>query len=216
MSAHIEFVTEKIVLAGNSFLLQRVKNIDDLLDVITDDAFNVDERLPYWAELWPSARALTEYILGNASLCKGKKVLELGCGIGLTTMAVYKAQPAEFTATDYEQAALDSTRSNFRLNKISPPRLKILDWRSPAIDEKFEVIVASDIAYEQRFFEPLVNLFDTLLQPTGEIILAEPNRQIAQSFFGKLTMAGYQLKSTIKVIEQGGKNIRVNIYRISK
>ena len=131
----IKLVRDQIEIAGTTFTFDRVKNLDELIDQVSDDEFNIDERLPYWAELWPSALALSEYILVNHKLFKDKKVIELGCGMGLTTMALMKSNPIELVATDYEDQALESTRKNFDLNKMKKlPELKLLDWRQPEID----------------------------------------------------------------------------------
>ena len=211
----IKLYQVKLTIARHTFLLERVKNLDDLVDEISDELFNEDERLPYWAELWPSAFALSEFILENPRIVKNKTVLELGCGMGLTTMALTMAKPGQFVATDYEQPALDSTKENFLLNKIKEiPTLQLLDWRKPNLNKKYELIIASDVAYEDRFFQPLIELFKNYLAESGEIFLAEPNRTIARTFFGKLALAGFEFEGTDKFIEQGGKEIKVTIYRI--
>jgi len=210
-----ELIRETLKIAGKSFFLERIKNVDELVDKISDELFNEDERLPYWAELWPSAQGLTDYILQSAEIFKNKEVLELGCGMGLTTMALALANPKTLLATDYETAALESTEKNFALNGITKhPKLQLLDWREPDLDKKYELIVASDVAYEERFFQPLIDLFKNYLAEKGKIILAEPNRKIAGTFFGKLALAGFDFSSTDKFVEQGGKTIKVTIYEI--
>src|SRR6476619_5660622 len=50
--------------------------------LIDEEAFADDEFLPYWAELWPAARALAE-ALPDVS---GLQVVELGCGLGLPSL----------------------------------------------------------------------------------------------------------------------------------
>ncbi len=66
--------------------------------------FAEDERLPYWAELWPSAIGLAHYLDRDVSL-RGKHVLELGCGLGL--LGVIAARDgARVLCTDYEPDAL--------------------------------------------------------------------------------------------------------------
>lgn len=210
-----ELILETINIAGKSFILERVKNLDELVNKISDDLFNKDERLPYWAELWPSAQALTEYILESPVIFKKKEILELGCGMGLTTMALILASPKSLLATDYEASALESTVKNFVLNKITRhPNLRMIDWREPDLDKKYELIVASDVAYEERFFQPLIDLFKNYLAEGGKVILAEPNRKIARTFFGKLALAGFDFNSTDKFVIQGGKTIKVTIYEI--
>ena len=57
--------------------LEQISNVDELVDEISDDEFNLDERLPYWAEVWPSAQALTGFVLKNQSLFKNKNIQPL-------------------------------------------------------------------------------------------------------------------------------------------
>ena len=210
----IELFEDKINLAGHTFILERVKNLDDLVDQVSDELFAEDERLPYWAELWPSAQALAEYLLLNKDKVQNKDILELGCGLGLTSIALSLSNPRSLVVTDYENDALLSTYKNFELNNLKPPEMQILDWRTPDPGKKYDIIVASDVVYERRFFEPLINLFKTYLRKDGQIILAEPNRNIARSFFGKLLLSGFYYSVFDKYVTQLKKNVKISIYSI--
>ena len=53
-----------------------------------------------------------------------------------------------------------------------------------------------------------IDLFKNFLAEKGKIILAEPNRKIAATFFGKLALAGFDFSSTDKFILQGAKTIK--------
>ncbi|HEV2131729.1 MAG TPA: hypothetical protein VGR27_11530, partial [Longimicrobiaceae bacterium] len=57
---------------------------DELID---EEDFDRDERLPYWAELWPSARALARYLLERE--VPAGRVLELGAGVALPSLALH-------------------------------------------------------------------------------------------------------------------------------
>ena len=64
-------------------------NADDL---ISEDDFVRDERLPYWADLWPSARILADELA--VMRLAGQRVLELGCGLGVVAIgAVARRAP---------------------------------------------------------------------------------------------------------------------------
>src|SRR5205085_8137477 len=52
------------------------------LEAVIDDDLDL-ERPPYWALIWPSALALARFLIRTDALCRGKRVLELGCGAGL-------------------------------------------------------------------------------------------------------------------------------------
>ena len=50
----------------------------------------IDERIPYWLELWPSAIGLARHLCSLGPMLSGQTTLELGCGIGLPSMVVKK------------------------------------------------------------------------------------------------------------------------------
>jgi len=212
----IETRQEKLRFGASEFKLKRVKNLDELVDQVDDVAFAEDERLPYWAELWPSAIALSRFILSQPELFREKDVLELGCGLGLTSLALAQTDPARLLLTDYEQDALDLSAENFKLNNLPQPECALLDWRDPQLEETFDVLIASDVLYEERFFRPIINVLGNRLKKNGTCILAEPGRPIAKGFFELLLQAGFILKQTDEQVEQGNKIITVHIFLIKK
>src|SRR3954462_3822844 len=68
---------------------------DELIDAAEFDA---DERLPYWADLWPSARGLTRHLLDPPP--RERRILELGSGVALPSLAL-RSLGADPLATDY-------------------------------------------------------------------------------------------------------------------
>ncbi len=211
----IRYKIETLTVGSWQFKLKRVQNLDDLIDTISDEEFNKDERLPYWAELWPSALGLSTFLSRHPQLIQGQTVLELGIGLGLTSLVLQRLAPRRLVLTDYEPLALDLTRENFVLNDMPPPTLQIMDWRHPAFEELFTRIVASDILYEERFFKPLINLFSSCVHPQGKIILAEPNRAVARSFFAQLNDLGFHWQKDTVLVPEHPKPIRVTNYVIT-
>jgi len=208
--------TVKFKFQDTQLNIDKVANLDELVDKVSDDEFNVDERLPYWAELWPSAIGLSRFVIKNPELFKQKNILELGCGLGLTSMVLMQQNPRSLLCTDYENNALVLARKNFLQNNIMQPHFKWLDWRNPQLDSKYEIIIASDVLYEGRFFQPLLDLFNNYLDISGRIIIAEPNRKIAVSFFDKIKENAYNYSIQFEKVDQDGKAIIVSIYLISK
>src|SRR5258706_3379142 len=119
---HADHVEETIELAGRELTLIRPASADALID---EKAFDDDEFLPYWAELWASGVALARAV-GRSDL-KGAHVLELGAGLGLPSLAAAlrvrtssrptgPAMPSSFcastpgaTASSCGQSACDGT-----------------------------------------------------------------------------------------------------------
>lgn len=206
---------DSVQIENVSVKLFRIKDVENLLDQITDQDFSKDERLPYWAELWPSALAMAEFILQNPQLFKHKKVLELGCGLGLSGIAATFAG-AEVVFSDYERQALEFVDKNYRLNFGSEPQLLHLDWRKNNFNLKFEIILAADVLYEKRFFKPVLETVDKILSTGGIFVLAEPNRPVAVEILNDLRQQFSIAEELKKKIESDQKLITVNILVLKK
>src|SRR5262245_44485176 len=93
---------------GLQVCVTRIADFEELLESLDPITFAEDERLPYWAELWPAAVAMAHYMTERLPLT-GRRVLELGCGLGLVGI-VAALQGARVLSTDYEAAALAFAR----------------------------------------------------------------------------------------------------------
>ncbi|MEJ2635381.1 MAG: methyltransferase domain-containing protein [Calditrichia bacterium] len=206
-------------LGERKYRIISVKNLDDLLnEIIKLDPNHVevkDERLPYWAEIWPSSLALSRFILDSGMLGRGTSVLELGCGLGLVGMAALDAG-ADVLFTDYQPDALRFSELNCLLNLGKSSATALMDWRQPDLKSRFEVILASDVAYEKRFFWPLIDTFNQLLRPGGHVYLSEPNRKVANKFLDMLREEGFVLKKTDIQVKFRGKAPFISVYDIWK
>lgn len=158
--------------------------------LIDETEFDGDERLPYWAELWPSARALTRYLLEQRVL--PERALELGCGVGLPSLALLH-RGVQVLATDYYQAALDYAIRNAQDNQLPELRTHLLDWREeePTIG-RFPLILAADVLYESRNVEALLQLLPKVIAERGTMILADPGRNYLDSFLDEIEGIGWR------------------------
>jgi len=118
--------------------------------LIDEAAFDHDEFLPYWAELWPAATALAGALPERLD---GVRVVELGCGLGVPSL-VAAARGAVVTATDWAGDAIELLARNAARNGLAV-RAEARDWREPWA-ETFDLAIAADVLYEQRNVEPLV------------------------------------------------------------
>jgi ETFB lysine methyltransferase len=190
--------------------LLRVADVDRLLDRLPRIQFRPDERLPYWADLWPSSLALARYLWENVNL-HGLEVLELGCGLGLAGIAACR-KGGVVTFSDYEADALAFTRYNTYRNGYPQAIVRHLDWHAPTLQQTYAKIIASDVLYERANFHPLMRLVERALEPTGEFILAEPNRPVARDFLRLLRDRGFRYRRTTEQVEVDGEGLEVSIY----
>lgn len=162
---------------------------DDLIDV---SEFNVDERLPYWAELWPSARALAAEMLDRPP--PAGSVLELGCGLALPSLAL-RSRGAQVVASDYYPEALEFARANAARNGIMEPATLLLDWRTPPPSLRpYDLVIAADVLYERRNAEVLVPLLPRITSSAGTVLLADPGRAHLPHFRKLLEGAGWRVE----------------------
>ncbi|MGH2999057.1 MAG: 50S ribosomal protein L11 methyltransferase, partial [Gaiellaceae bacterium] len=103
-------IEERLELAGRELTLVRPPSADDLID---EEAFDEDEFLPYWAELWPSGLALARHVAARE--LRGLRVLELGCGLGLPALAA-ALRGANVLATDWAEDAIELLQRNAERN----------------------------------------------------------------------------------------------------
>ncbi len=180
-------------LAGRDFTLHRKEDMEALWERLGQDDFGPDEHMPYWAEIWPSSLLLAAWLHERREQVRGRRCLELGCGMGLSAL-VGAVCGARVTAVDYEERAIVHAAGNAAANGAHLS-LAVMDWRRPCFANKtFDFILGSDILYETRFYEPLAPLFRALLAPGGRIWLSEPWRQVSQPVWDRLAADGFRVE----------------------
>ena len=173
-----DLVEETIPLPGGELAVLRPRDSESLLD---ERAFEHEEYLPYWAELWPSGVALARRVAARA--LRGARTLELGCGLALPSMAAVLAG-GRVLATDWAPDAIALAIENARRNGIELEALAC-SWAEPEpLLERgpWDLVLGADLLYERRNGELLLPLLPRLLAPHGEIWIADPGRPPAAAF----------------------------------
>jgi predicted nicotinamide N-methyase len=171
-----DLVEEVVGVAGRDLRILRPRDSETLL---TEEAFEREELLPYWAELWPSARALAREVANHA--LKRARTVDLGCGLGLASLAA-AAAGGRVLATDWSPEATRMAARNAERNGLEI-ETAIVDWNDPQEllqRAPFDLVLASDVLYERRNGEVLLAL---LPQLGDEVWLADPGRPAAADFF---------------------------------
>jgi predicted nicotinamide N-methyase len=204
---------DKIPVGSSQFMIKRIDDMDKLLDAVSDTAFNRDEQLPYWADLWPSSIALAHFINARREDFAGKSILEIGCGLGLAGI-VATACGAKVLFTDYDPFALEFTQINFRRNFRRAGSVQPMDWRQPECAQRFDVILAADVLYEKRWLVAVLDVIEQCLLPGGTVVIAEPNRNVAAAFFKLIDSKKWKRETLLKPIRVNDKLHTVTIHRI--
>src|SRR3954465_16078196 len=120
-----DLVEETLVLgSGRPLRVMRPRESEELL---VDEAFEREELLPYWAELWPSSLALARAVAARA--LRGARTVELGCGLGLPGLGAALAG-GRVLATDWAPGAIVMTTRNAARNALEIETLRV-SWTEP-------------------------------------------------------------------------------------
>jgi predicted nicotinamide N-methyase len=168
-------IEEVVVIAGRDLVMARPADAEALLE---EKAFAQDEFMPYWSELWPSARALARRV-GSRSL-RGARVLELGCGLGLPSIAAALAG-GRVLATDWSPDAVAFTQRNAAANGAQL-ETAVTGWAD--VDElvargPWDLVIGSDVLYETR---NVLLVLEVLEQTVDHAVIADPGRPAAIEF----------------------------------
>ena len=210
LRAQFDVVEIAIPFGDGHYSLLRPRSADDL---ISEKDFDADGRLPYWPEVWPSSRVLAGRVSSNPGL--GKRLLELGCGLGFASLVAAQAG-YEVLATDYYGEALDFLRLNAARSGLAVPETRIVDWRNFPDDlGKFDLVVAADVLYEKPMCGLIADAIRRSLAPNGVAIISDPCRLLAAGFPIACTERGLRVTRTEEVpYEDPGAKQTIKVYTV--
>ena len=151
---------------------------EEYADLPDDGAVEWAPLVPYWSVLWRRGVELAREVGGVA--LDGKRVVELGCGLAVPSIAAARAG-ASALATDVDDEAIALVPRNARLNGVEV-ETAIADWGDP--DElvargPFDLVLAGDVLYERPAAAQLLSLLPRLAPVAW---LADPGRPAADAF----------------------------------
>ncbi|XP_006637368.2 protein-lysine N-methyltransferase EEF2KMT isoform X1 [Lepisosteus oculatus] len=168
---------------------------------------------------WQAAQHLAEWAMERPELFRGRAVLELGSGAGLTGAVVCKScRPRRYTFSDGHPSVLQLLRGNLALNGLAPPgtptpgpgtpavSVAELDWDAAAPEQlegfQADTVIASDVVYDPGVICALVGLLLKLLKlpvqsrsPDVYIASTIRNPETYRLFKSELDKAGIKHRS---------------------
>jgi len=183
--------------------------------------------------VWPACYALCNYILRHQSLFQGKRVLELGSGVGLSGLLA--AQFASgVTLTDGNEAVLDLLRRNAAAcapTTAAPMQCSRLQWGTSDEDsirpEDFDMIIGADIVFWPQHVALLFHTVARALSPSNFFILSYKSRAgiLDQSIEDQVELCGlvkvdipladYQTAPCATNLASGFTDVDIHLFRIS-
>ena len=144
------------------------------------EEMNKARAFPYWAKIWPAAKALAQFIIQQQQLVADKKVVEIAGGLGLPSL-IAASFANEVMCTDAAPEALEFVNTSVELNSLTNITTTIYDWNDEATFDT-EVLLMSDVNYHPADFPQLLIFFQTQLKRDITIILSTPQRLMAKPF----------------------------------
>ncbi len=124
--------------------------------------------------IWPAGRVLAHTMADYA--IDGKRILEVGCGIGLASL-VLNQRHADVTATDYHPEAEQFLNINVALNNGRPIPFLLATWTQILNSlGQFDLIIGSDVLYEQFHLEALAGFIERHAKPHCDVLIVDPGR----------------------------------------
>ena len=150
---------------------------------------------PLFGQIWPSGIVLAN--LMESYKVSNKRILEVGCGIGLASL-ILNSRMADITSTDYHPSVEGFLNINTKLNNDRDIPYIRTGW----IDEdddlgKFDLIIGSDLLYEQDHFTLLSNFINNHAHENCEVIIIDPNRGLKNKFSRQMESFGFSCTQEI-------------------
>ncbi len=172
------------------------------------------EEPPYWALVWIGARSIAAQMLATPPAPE-MRVLDLGCGLGLSGIAA-AIGGAHVTFADYVPQALEFVRASAGYHSLPPERFstRTLDFTKDDPPERYDVVLAADVVYEPGAYEPLVDFLCKALAPRGTLWLTETLRADARRVLEALCARGLLLETVASWVIEDGRPERTWLHRL--
>jgi predicted nicotinamide N-methyase len=144
---------------------------------INDEALKLGIESSVWSlfgVLWPAGQVLAHLVSKKET--KNLRILEVGCGVALPSH-VLNSRGDNIVATDYHPMTSIFLDKNSKLNERPDIPYFLCDWEgeNPELGT-FDLIIGSDILYQQDHCNLLAKFIDSHANPLCEVIIVDPGR----------------------------------------
>ncbi|MGF1508826.1 MAG: methyltransferase [Myxococcota bacterium] len=181
-----------------------------LLDRLIQAPSDPDDKMPYWADIWPSALALAGCVECGLIQVDRRCVLELGAGLGLVSIAAAR-NGARVRASDWDHDAIEYIRANSQLNGVDVGAER-LDWRDENANLEAEVILAADVLYEDRNAPWMMALLQRWARPGRTAWLSDPGRKPAARLIREIR--GFRIRRHWRTAPGPAGDVDIQVYQL--
>jgi len=185
----VETVTHHV--GGSDFRIRSLLNRQQFSDPdgSAEQAGVSPSSWPLFGVVWPAGLALAEEM--SRFPIAGKTILELGCGIALTSLVLAR-RGADITACDHHPLAEAFLQHNLALNDLPVLPFRTAPWLGPnPLLGRYDLIIGSDILYERDEAGTLAAFIDAYAAPACEVWVVDPNRGNRAHFHRHMAAQGF-------------------------
>ena len=164
-------------------------NLDDLFERGEGAGFSRDA-FPLFGIVWASGELLAHLVLDEDMA--SKRVLEVGCGLALSSLLL-RRRGVDVTAMDIHPLAAELLAGNASINACGEIPFVCTSWsnENPALG-RFDLIIGSDILYEPRHAEHLPAFMNRHVSANGQVLIVDPERGQTDSFVEQMQQSGFE------------------------
>ena len=199
------YATRELVvcLGGRDYLIRALSDLQQFADPqhLAERAGISSALWSLFGQVWPSGRVMAEAMVVQD--IDGKRILELGCGLGLSSL-VLQQRHADITASDHHPLAESFLRHNAAQNAMLAIIYRDLRWEVPDLTlGLFDLIIGSDVLYETGHADQLAATVLRHAAADAEILITDPGRGNSSSFTRAMALQGYAVTEQRSRFNQG-------------
>lgn len=180
-----------ITVGGHDYRIRALSDLQQFADP-TGRAQRAGIHSSLWSlfgQIWPSGQVLADTM--DRFDITGKRVLELGCGLGLASL-VLAHRGADVVASDHHPLAESFLAYNAGLNDLPALHYRDLPWELPDTTlGRFDLIIGSDVLYERGHAHQIATMMERHARPSAELLLTDPGRGNVGAFSRAMAVQGY-------------------------
>lgn len=188
---------------GHDYRIRALSDLQQFADPhgLADRAGISSAQWSLFGQVWPASRVLAQAM--SDFEVAGKRILELGCGLGLSSLVLQRRQ-ADITASDHHPLAEEFLIYNAALNGLPMPAYLDLGWTLPQPNlGRFDLIIGSDLLYERGHAEQLSTLIANHAHPSAEVLITDPGRGNSGAFTTALLRQGFSVDEVRSAFDDG-------------
>ncbi|CAG8456091.1 3875_t:CDS:2 [Paraglomus occultum] len=200
-------------------------NVDDETNQLTSEHHTIRTSESVWDASLILAKYLEKQVEQEQLDIVGKRVIELGAGKALPSIAASILGAEQVIITD-APTVVNNIENIVRLNQIFNVQVKPLDWtdRDEYLPEvkatlTFDYILAADVVWVEHLIEPLAETINALATPEHTVLIMAHHTRALRSdklFFDNLVKNGWKFETVDQqqlCWEEGFVDSKVVIYK---